>query len=59
MPFFALRLPLDRFVSILCVSVLPEDELLKFQFKEVKLSYLALKLRCYAARFLLLVVVLA
>ena len=40
-------------------SVLPVKELLKFHFKEVMLNYLVLQLHCYAARFLLLVVVLA
>jgi hypothetical protein len=28
-------------VSVVCVSVLPEEELLKFRFKEVTLDYLA------------------
>jgi hypothetical protein len=41
-PFYALRLPIDRFVSVLCVLVLPEEELLMFRFKKVMLDYLAL-----------------
>jgi hypothetical protein len=40
-PLFASRLFVDRFMSVLCVSVLPEEELLKFCFKEVTLGYLA------------------
>jgi hypothetical protein len=49
MPLFAPRLPVDRFVSVLCVWVLLEEELLKFHFNEVTLGYLALKLCRYAA----------
>jgi hypothetical protein len=29
-------------MSVLCVSVLPEEELLKFRYKDVTLDYLAL-----------------
>jgi hypothetical protein len=36
------RLLVDRFVSVLCVSVLSKEELMNFSFKEVMLSYLAL-----------------
>ena len=39
--FFAPKLLVDCFVSILCVSVLSEEELLKFHFNEVMFSYLA------------------
>jgi hypothetical protein len=41
-PFYTLRLPVDRFVSVLYVLVLLEEELLKFRFKKVMLDYLAL-----------------
>ena len=41
-PFFATRQLVDSFVSVLFVSVLPEEEFLKFSFKEVMLGYLAL-----------------
>jgi hypothetical protein len=41
-PLFPHRLPVDHFVSVLCVSVLPVEELLKFRIKEVTLNYLAL-----------------
>jgi hypothetical protein len=34
-------------VSILCVSVLPEEELLKFRFKEVTLGYLTFNTSLY------------
>ena len=49
---FAARLLVDRFVSVLCVSVLPEEELLRFRFKEVTFGYLAFLIRHYVARLL-------
>ena len=36
------RLLVDHFMSVLSVSMLPNDELLKFQFKEVMLNCLSL-----------------
>jgi hypothetical protein len=42
-PFFAPRLPVDHFVSVVCVSMLPEEKLLRFRFNEVTLDYLAFK----------------
>jgi hypothetical protein len=41
MPLFTPKLIVDYFVSALCVSMLPEEELLRFHFKEVMLGYLA------------------
>ena len=43
MPLFIPRLPKVYFVIALCVSVLPEEEILRFHFKEVSLGYLAFK----------------
>jgi hypothetical protein len=36
-------------VSVLCVPVLPKEELLKFHFKEVTLGYLALIASLYCS----------
>jgi hypothetical protein len=43
MPLFFPKLPEVYFVSVLCVSVLPKEELLRFNFEEVMLDYLAFK----------------